>query len=344
MSQLANRWATAQHSIDLVTWAGPESDRYYLQPSIKRHTLGLQSANTNLIAGLMANYRRVRSLRSKLHELNPNLILSFCDQMNIVALEAARSLKNTPVWIAEHSDPERQRLSRFWEAWRRRSYPRCTGCIALTQSIADYMSRWIPCDKLHVIPSTLQTLPRNLNYQDSGQPSDTLLYVGRLSPEKRVDLLLEAWRLANSKLPNWKLLIVGDGPSQTALKAQASHIPAVSFAGWVQQPETYFSSSQLFALSSSYEGFPVAMLEALSFGLPVITTACSSAISELQSKNYNEFLKVVVPDTASAFAEAIVELAMDPERRSCMSQQAQITASHFTWEKIGPLWDKILVH
>ncbi|MFO0939644.1 MAG: glycosyltransferase [Pirellulales bacterium] len=342
MSQLANRW-TQQHQVDLITWSLPESDRYAVEPSVQRHSLGLQKPSSNLVSGILANYRRVQAVRKKLIELSPDFVLSFCDQMNIVTLQAARRLKKTcRVWIAEHSDPQQQQLSRFWEAWRRRTYPRCTGCVALTDSIADYMTRWIPRDNLKVIPSALHDCPENVDYQAESGTTNTILYVGRLSPEKRIELLLESWRIAAPELPDWQLRIVGDGVARADLEQQAKGLPRVTFVGWKGNPQEEFVSSQMFVLCSRYEGFPVALLEALSFGLPVVTTACSSAIGELQATNYNEFIKVAVPDTPESIAEAIIELANDPARRINLSHQAHQVARLYTWATIGPKWDELL--
>ena len=342
MSQLANRWSQ-EHEVHLVTWSESKTDRYALEPSIIRHGLGLQAPSGGFLAGVFANIRRVRVLRQCLRNIGPDLILSFCDQMNIVALEAARPLKQIPIWIAEHSDPEKQQLSTIWEAWRRRSYPRCTGCVALTENIAEYMLRWIPQGRLQVIPSALKSWPVDIPYQASnGAGKNTLLFVGRLSGEKRVDLLLEAWKLAAPQLDNWQLTIVGDGVLRADLEKLASELPSVRFAGWSSTPESYFAESQLFVMCSRYEGFPVALLEALSHGLPAITTACSSAISELQAANFNEFLKVIESDSVEALSEAIVELASDAARRQNMSQHARDVASQYTWEIVGPKWDKLL--
>lgn len=342
MSHLANRW-TQQHHIDLITWSQPESDRYAVEPTVHRHSLGLQKPSGNLFSGLLANYRRVTAVRSKLNELSPDLVLSFCDQMNIVTLEASRRLKKPcPVWIAEHSDPQQQQLSRFWEVWRRRSYPSCTGCVALTDSIADYMTRWISRDKLKVIPSALHSCPESVVYQAENSSGNTVLYVGRLSPEKRIELLLESWRIAAPELKSWQLKIVGDGVSRANLEQQARGLPRVTFVGWKSNPEEDFKSSQMFVLCSRYEGFPVALLEALSYGLPVVTTACSSAIGELQASNYNEFIKVAVPDTPESLAGAIIELANDSASRINLSHQAHQVARQYTWQTIGPKWDELL--
>ena len=135
LARLAERWSTAGHEVHLITWSAVATDQISVPPAVQRHGLDLVRSSANLWQGLWANVRRIRALRRKLRELQPDFVLSFCDQMNISTLQAARGLR-LPVWIAEHSDPSRQRLSRAWEWWRGRTYPRCTGCVALTSEIA----------------------------------------------------------------------------------------------------------------------------------------------------------------------------------------------------------------
>lgn len=351
MSQLANRWCR-QHEIHLITWSQVASDHYPLEPAVIRHGLNLQVNSQGFFGGILANGRRVLLLRKTLIQINPRLVLSFCDQMNIVGLEAMRGLPPVPVWIAEHSDPEQQRLSPLWETWRRRNYPRCTGCVALTDSIAEYMTRWVPPARLRVIPTAIptdSTVPTNYQIASTND-LNTVLFVGRLSPEKRVDHLLKAWALVEPQLANWRLLIVGDGPLRTTLEQNASQLRRVEFLGWHQQPQQIMATSQIFVLPSIYEGFPVAMLEAMYCGLPTIATNCSSAINQLQSLaavssdagGTFEAIKVVPIESAQQLAQAIVDIAQAPQRRLQMSQASRSVALQFTWETIGPKWDAVL--
>ncbi len=122
MAQLAARWSEAGHDVHLVTWSGTETDQYRVPIQVKRHGLALLSESSSRLRGIAANVRRIRVLRNTLRRIEPELIVSFCDQMNIVTLQAARKLA-APVVIAEHSNPAKQKLNRLWEYWRSRVYP-----------------------------------------------------------------------------------------------------------------------------------------------------------------------------------------------------------------------------
>jgi glycosyltransferase involved in cell wall biosynthesis len=120
--------------------------------------------------------------------------------------------------------------------------------------------------------------------------------------------------------------------------------------GWQMNPSQIMTTSQLYVLCSRYEGFPVALLEAMHCGLPAIATNCSSAIEQLQNTDAssplapqrNPSLRVIPPESATALAEAVLELAQDSQQRQAISQAARLAAERYTWEHIGPKWDTIL--
>lgn len=343
MAQLANHWAS-RCEVHLITWASKHTDRYRLDPKIHRHGLAMQATSLGLADGMLANLKRIRRLRKELGSLRPDLVVSFCDQMNIVCLEATRRFPSLPVWIAEHSDPIRQQLSPLWEVWRRRSYSRCTGAIVLTEQIAEAMSRWVPSHRVRVIPPALaDNAGFDFGYRhvtENGRR--VLLYVGRLSPEKRVDLLLQAWAHLHPQLPDWELKIVGDGPERRNLDQMSKDSPRVTFTGWTDQPGEFYRASQAFMMCSEYEGFPVALLEAMSFGLPCISTRSSSAIALLQAQSGSSALRVVENSSVPELAAAMLQLAKDDSALRGMSIAARHLAANYTWEKVSPCWDVLL--
>lgn len=337
LARLAERWSTAGHDVHLITWSAVDTDQIPVPPAVVRHGFGLLRSSANLWQGLWANAHRIRALRRKLRELQPDLVLSFCDQMNISTLQAARGLK-LPVWIAEHSDPSRQRLGHAWEWWRRRTYPRCTGCVALTSEIADHLAQWVPRTRLTVIPNAVDAA-QNESVEPTSKRS-SLLSVGRLSHEKGIDQLLHAWRLAHAQLPDWDLRIVGDGAQRSSLERQATGLPRVHFAGWMSDTAPAYRSATIFVLPSRYEGFPVALLEAMSHGLTCLATRCSQAVEELSCGG--EAVQVVPTQSPERLARALIELSTDSQRCQRMGAAARRVSDHYSWNRIGPLWDRLL--
>ncbi len=110
-----------------------------------------------------------------------------------------------------------------------------------------------------------------------------VVWCGRMVPEKNVAGLLHAWRTAASEETDGQLVLLGDGPQRAMLERLAAELglragaiddpqAQVVFAGMVSNPEAYMASARALALSSTSEGLPMVVLEALSFGLPVLAT------------------------------------------------------------------------
>ena len=119
--------------------------------------------------------------------------------------------------------------------------------------------------------------------------TNTLLFVGRLSEEKKLDTVINALSKTNEI---WKLRIVGDGDNRTELENLTRSLnltDRVEFLGWKENPWEYAYGASALILSSEYEGFPLVEVEAMSSGLPVISTPVDG-ISELIVPGVNGYL------------------------------------------------------
>ncbi len=346
--RLAERWSTAGHEVHVVTWSSVDSDPGQWSGDVVRHGLDLLHPSRNAWQSWRANVRRIRVLRKTLSDLQPELVLSFCDQMNISTLRGTRGL-NVPVWIAERSDPAQQQLGVCWEYWRRQNYPRCTGCVVQTQQIAEHLSKLIPRKRLYVIPNAVDIPPAQrsrlspTNDSDSREgdaPRGVVLSVGRQSHEKGIDLLLDAWRDARTKLAGWQLHIVGAGPLRESFATQYADLSEVKFLGWQSDLNRYYAAATVFVLASRYEGFPNVLLEAMSHGVPSIATRCSQAVEQL-ARDDTAVMTIDI-NSPSQLAAAMVELAQNSQHRESLSDNALRVSQEYTWNRIGPLWDRLL--
>ena len=109
-----------------------------------------------------------------------------------------------------------------------------------------------------------------------------ILTVGRLKDQKNHALLFRAFaRFAHRDA---RLMLLGQGQNETTLRALAAELgitDRVIFAGFHADPSPFYATADLFVLSSDYEGLPTVLIEALSFGLPVVSTDCPSGASEI---------------------------------------------------------------
>ncbi len=334
MSQLAERWARIGHHITLITWAKVDTDVYQVDTGIDRVGLDLMYPSRGRLQAAIANWKRTRCLRNAISKAAPDVVISFCDQMNIVTLQACRGL-NIPVVISEHSDPSKQRLSRHWEFWRRRTYPKAQRCVVLTDGIASYLQKYVAPNRMLVIPPAID--PPSFN--DKAVRQRSILFVGRLSQEKGVDLLLKAWQLVQPRLPDWSLRIAGSGPMQDSLRQFAGTMQRVEFLGWVQNAWPLYRQSSILVLPSRYEGFPVALIEGLSQGIAAVTTRSSEAIQLLERQHAVRSVEV---EDVQALADGLLEVASNEQLRIDLGNAGKIATARFRWDQIGSLWDQLL--
>ena len=156
-----------------------------------------------------------------------------------------------------------------------------------------------------------------------------LLSVGRLSEEKRVHVLLEAFASLRATRPHVRLAIVGDGPARATLEAAAPD--GVQFAGELRGEalaEAY-ASADVFCFPSTTDTFGQVLLEAAASGLPAVAAAAGGA-AELVSHRKTGLL--VAPDDPVAFADALGELVDDAPFRLQLGRHALSAAQSRTWE------------
>ena len=120
-----------------------------------------------------------------------------------------------------------------------------------------------------------------------------VLAVGRLTHVKGFDMLLEAWVEVVKIVPEWKLKIVGDGEDRLRLSDFINCnnlIDHVDLVGNTNNIDKYYESADIFCLSSRFEGFPMVLLEAQAFGLPVVAFNCDTGPAEIIENNVNGLL------------------------------------------------------
>jgi glycosyltransferase involved in cell wall biosynthesis len=169
-----------------------------------------------------------------------------------------------------------------------------------------------------------------------------LVFVGRLAPIKRVDLLLDAVASVRRTLPHVQVEIVGDGPLREALEQQAKRLGLednVRFVGHRQNVSDWLTRARAFVLTSDSEGLALALVEAMLCGLPIV---CSDVgeLPDLVQNAVNGYL--VSSRTPEAFADQIVALLTDSERMAAFGHAARAAAERLSTGQIASAWDAIL--
>ncbi|MFI2779407.1 glycosyltransferase [Streptomyces sp. ALB3] len=153
--------------------------------------------------------------------------------------------------------------------------------------------------------------------------SRIVMAAGRLVPEKRFDLLIQAFAQVSGRHPDWQLRIFGTGPEYGSLRALIADLDLYNHVFlMMEEPrlEAHWAASAIAAGTSDRESFGIALVEAMRCGLPVVSTDCPGGPSEIVRHELNGLLTPA--DDVEAFAEALLRLVEDEAGRVDMGRQA----------------------
>jgi glycosyltransferase involved in cell wall biosynthesis len=173
-------------------------------------------------------------------------------------------------------------------------------------------------------------------------PTEDLVFVGRLSPIKRVDLFLEAVAKATAHLPRVSAVVVGDGAERGRLEGLARSLglaETVRFAGVQVEVGPWLARARALVLTSDSEGLPLSVMEAMTAGVPVIASHVGD-LADLVEDGVNGFL--VRERTPDAFAERIVALLSSEPLRARLAREASRAARRYSLEAATEEWESIL--
>jgi len=336
---LANAWADAGHAVTLLTFAPPKSvPEQPISPAVEVHALGLAGASGSVTGAIAANLSRITRLRRAILDSRPDAVVSHVDQTNVLTLLATTRAR-IPVYPVEHIDPRYYPIGIAWSALRRLAYGRATRLVAVSQGVLDAFPK--PLRQAGaVIPNPI--LPPSPGVHPN-LASRQIVAMGRLTEQKGFDLLLRAYAEIAERHPDWDLTIWGEGPDRTELEALADSLgiaERLSLPGRTANPEAALCRGSLFVFPSRYEGFGLALAEAMSLGLPVIATDCPSGPADL-IRDRTDGLLVPNGDVA-ALGRAMERLMNDLDYAVSLAARATEVVERFSLDKTLALWQGVL--
>ncbi len=345
LSTLANEWIGRGHAVTLITLGPVLTDWFPLDPSVRRIGLDLLVQSMHVAEALRNNLRRLSRLRQAVRDSGPDIVIAFGDTTNVLTLLACTGMGIRTI-VSERVDPRQHPLGSGWNRLRSLSYRRAEALVVQTEALRGWAEGIVPKEAVHVIPNPVRSTAagRTQKGPASDRSGPRVIAMGRLTKQKGFDLLLEAFARCRPHHANWRLCILGEGEERRSLETQASglHIrDSVEMPGVVKDQDAQLACSDLFVLSSRYEGFPNALLEAMACGLPVIATDCPTGPAEIITHDENGLL--VPAGDSTALAEAMQRLMSDADERRRLAARAPEVRQRFSPEVILDRWDRLLL-
>jgi glycosyltransferase involved in cell wall biosynthesis len=174
-------------------------------------------------------------------------------------------------------------------------------------------------------------MPREQVRKSLGFAEDQVVvgFVGRMEEQKAPQRLVAVARRLLPELPKLRFLMIGDGPKRSALEASLGNTGLSDRVTWLGAVDSwqYFAGMDIFALPSLYEGFAYVLLEALSVGLPIVSTPVGGARESI-APGVNGM--IVPHDSPEEMAVAIRELATSDDLRRAMGEASRSRAAQFS--------------
>ena len=288
--------------------------------------------------------RTITFLRMRVKQINPDTVLSFGELWNNLVLIALKGL-NIPIYVSDRSQPGKD-LGRLHNYLRDQLYPNAAGYIAQTSKAKEICLSNGWNENIKVIGNPIRTIQTD----GDSQRENIVLSVGRLIKTKHFDQLIKMFvEIGNT---NWKLVIVGgDAKKQNLSKKLRDLIKdlgaeqQVFLEGKQKDIESYFRKSKIFAFTSSSEGFPNVIGEALSAGLPVVAYDCVAGPKDMIRNGENGYLIPLFD--YEKFKERLTQLMINDEVRLKLGSNARMSITKYATDKIADhfyqfILDKVL--
>lgn len=332
MVNLANKFAEQGYPVFLVT-SFNETNEYSLNDNVTR--IFLEEKNTNQ-SFIKKNLTRTYKLRQICKKEKPDIIISFLPEPNFRAIIASMFL-GIRTLISVRNDPNREYRSRINKIMARLLYPLASGCVFQTEDARAWFSKRIQ-KKSKIILNHVDEKFFKINFEGK---RENIVTVGRLEPQKNHKLLIESFARIADKFPVDKLMIYGDGSQRQYLEQLAKKLgldERIMFNGATLDIQDRIKNAKLFVLSSDFEGLPNALMEAMTLGLPVISTNCPCGGPKMLIDHNNNGL-VVNMDNVGEMATAMERVLGNASFAESLSLNARSASKNFEPNKVFKIWE-----
>ncbi|OQX91539.1 MAG: hypothetical protein B6D58_07570 [candidate division Zixibacteria bacterium 4484_95] len=272
----------------------------------------------------------IRSLKEIIKKHDIRLLIAHDYRAVVISYFARRNTSVKLVAVA-HGWTSQSLKIRIYEFVEKRFFPFMDKVVAVSgPKYEELLKLGLPKEKTEKIENCVEIPPKekivktNQLKEELGLLSDDVLIgsVGRLGVEKGHKYLIESSAKLKNKFPSARYVIIGDGSEMANLKSLAERLGVrklIHFCGWRSDIETIYRGLDIFVLPSLTEGLPIALLEAMSYALPVIASSVGGCPDVVISRKSGILVK---PADSDRLADAIGDLIDNKAKRDAMGLEA----------------------
>lgn len=286
-----------------------------------------------------------RKLTKVLMQIRPNITVSLLRrEINFITEIKDGSKKigelhvnraNYRNFEADNTNWLKEQFSKFWMSRLVCHLKQLDRFVVLTE---EDKAAWPELSNVIAIPNPLSFSPQTI----SPLTNKRVIAVGRYVYQKGFDMLLHAWKIVEEKCPEWHLDIYGDGnrtPYDEMVDALEIDRNRCHLNGVTNNIQMEYANSSVFVVSSRFEGLSMAMLEAISYGLPLVAFACPCGPRDVVLDGENGYL--VENGNVSQLADKLISIMQDPETRKSMSIKAKEKSERYKIEHLACKWQNL---
>lgn len=348
VSILCEHWSQNDFDIALVsTFTGDIDNHYQVNNNI--NLIQIPKVNLPFRSKLLISLSKLIHLRKIIHSEDPDIVISFLTRVNVASAISTIGHRANLI-ICERTWTPFGTVKKKYLWILRMLLRRVDTVVVQTDRSKDWLNLNYPNLNVQVIPNPL-SYPLAIDYKKIVNPADVIssdrkiiLASGRLHKYKQFDLLIRAFLVISKKYLDWDLVILGDGEEREALKKLIKDhklIDRVFLPGSVGNISTWYERSSIFVLSSSVEGFPNVLLEAMSYGLPSISFDCNTGPQEMIQDGVNGFL-VNPQEKENGLILALENLIPNKILQTKIAQEAILLREKYGLNKVMKSWNRII--
>ncbi|MEM7770700.1 MAG: glycosyltransferase family 4 protein [Cyanobacteria bacterium P01_A01_bin.37] len=312
LATVANGLADRGHEVAVLTFEQPGGQSFYpLNHAIQRLDLGIGS--TVHSATTSETLKRLPALRRAVLQYAPNVAIGFMHSI-FIPLGLAMLGTSIPIIASEHIVPKHYQSRRFIETCLLSATPLLVRRITCVSEQVRLSYPFYLRKSMVAIANPVAIKPSHSPSPQQPKFGKTLLSVGRLEPQKDHTTLVQAFGQIAAEFPEWQLKIVGDGSLRENLEAQIQSLglsDRISLPGSTQNIAAEYQSANLFVMPSKYESFGLTVVEALSYGLPVVGFQSCQGVNQLVRSGVNGLLVDATGHRVTALATSLKRMMSD---------------------------------